>query len=84
MEQLGHSASDGRGIAEDDNCKPNCAQGKYRPYAGTITLSDPRRWGDKMVYIRAASSVPAVRWRPPSQTGDSTASRRSGSTMEGA
>ncbi len=52
----------GTGIAEADNCQPNCAQGTYSKHPATITLTDPEPWHGKFAYSCETESVPAIGW----------------------
>jgi hypothetical protein len=57
----GTEVATGLGIAETDNCTPNCAQGKFSANPITITLTRPEPWHHDLVYSRAAISIPALR-----------------------
>lgn len=59
----GTGTATGTGTAHADNCKPNCAQGTYHQYPGTITLTGPKPWRGEMAYSREAVSVPAIQDR---------------------
>jgi hypothetical protein len=56
----GTSTAVGHGTAEENNCKPNCAEGRFSAHAITITLSDPRSWRTDMAYTRATYSIPSL------------------------
>jgi hypothetical protein len=51
----------GRGTAEANNCKPDCADGTFSPHPVTVTLTKPKTWGAEMAYSRLHYSVPSLR-----------------------
>ncbi len=65
----GTGTATGTGTAHADNCNPNCAQGTYHQYPGTITLTSPKPWRGKMAYSRETVSVPAIQDRVTFRTG---------------
>lgn len=65
----GTGSATGTGTAHADNCNPNCAQGTYHQYPGTITLTSPKPWRGKMAYGRETVSVPAIQDRVTFRTG---------------
>jgi hypothetical protein len=59
----------GAGTAHADDCTPNCAQGTYREFPATITLTSPRPWRGDMAYSRETVSVPAIHDQVTFRTG---------------
>jgi hypothetical protein len=56
----GTARATGRGIAEANNCQPDCAEGTFSAHPVTIVLSRPVRWHADMVYSRASFSIPSL------------------------
>jgi hypothetical protein len=56
----GTTTATGQGTAEDNACRPDCAQGTFSPYPVTITLTRPVARHLDMVYTRAAVSIPSL------------------------
>jgi hypothetical protein len=56
----GTATATGRGIAEANNCQPDCAEGTFSAHPVTIVLSRPVRWHRDMVYSRASLSIPSL------------------------
>jgi hypothetical protein len=56
----GTATATGHGMAELNNCVPDCAGGTYRSHPVTITLAGPEPWHHEMVYSRAAYSIPGI------------------------
>jgi hypothetical protein len=65
----GTGIATGTGTTHANNCKPNCAQGTYHEYPGTIMLTDPNPWRGDMAYTRETVSVPAIHYRFTLRTG---------------
>jgi hypothetical protein len=55
----GGSGATGSGTLKLDNCEPNCAQGKFTPYAATVTLSDLTSYGSAGLQGYAEMTVSA-------------------------
>jgi hypothetical protein len=56
----GTATATGRGVAEANNCRPDCAKGKFGAHPVTIALSKPVRWHADMVYSRVSFSIPSL------------------------
>ncbi|HKD88547.1 MAG TPA: hypothetical protein VKB62_08465 [Streptosporangiaceae bacterium] len=56
----GTATATGQGIAEANNCRPDCAKGTFSPHPVTIVLSGPVRWHADMVYSRVSFSIPSL------------------------
>jgi hypothetical protein len=56
----GTATATGHGIAEANNCQPDCAEGTFSAHPVTIVLSWPVRWHTDMVYSRASLSIPSL------------------------
>jgi hypothetical protein len=56
----GTATATGHGVAEANNCQPDCAQGKVSAHPVTIVLSSAVRWHADMVYSRASFSIPSL------------------------
>jgi hypothetical protein len=56
----GTATATGHGVAEANNCQPDCAEGKVTAHPVTIVLSRPVQWHADMVYSRALFSIPAL------------------------
>jgi hypothetical protein len=56
----GTATATGHGVAEANNCQPDCAEGKFSAHPVTIVLSKPVRWHADMVYSRASFSIPSL------------------------
>jgi hypothetical protein len=56
----GTATATGRGIAEANNCQPDCAKGTLSAHPVTIVLSRPVRWHADMVYSRVSFSIPSL------------------------
>ncbi len=56
----GTATTTGHGIAEANNCQPDCAEGAFSAHPVTIVLSRPVRWHADMVYSRASFSIPSL------------------------
>jgi hypothetical protein len=56
----GTATATGHGIAEANNCQPDCAEGTFSAHPVTIVLSGPVRWHADMVYSRASFSIPSL------------------------
>jgi hypothetical protein len=51
----------GRGTAEANNCKPDCADGTFSAHLVTVTLTRPKAWGAEVAYSRLRYSIPSLR-----------------------
>jgi len=56
----GTATATGQGVAEANNCQPDCAKGKLGAHPVTIVLSRPVRWHADMVYSRVSFSIPSL------------------------
>ena len=56
----GTATATGHGIAEANNCQPDCAKGTFSAHPVSIVLSKPVRWHADMVYSRASFSIPSL------------------------
>jgi hypothetical protein len=56
----GTATATGHGVAEANNCQPDCAQGKFSAHPVAIVLSRAVRWHADMVYSRASFSIPSL------------------------
>jgi hypothetical protein len=56
----GTATATGHGIAEANNCQPDCAEGTLSAHTVTIVLSRPVRWHADMVYSRASFSISSL------------------------
>jgi hypothetical protein len=65
----GTATATGHGVAEANNCQPDCAEGKLSAHPVTIVLSRPVRWHAGMVYSRAFFSIPSLHDHETSTTG---------------
>ena len=65
----GTATATGHGVAEANNCQPDCAEGKPSAHPVTIVLSRPVRWHADMVYSRASFSIPSLHDQEASTTG---------------
>jgi hypothetical protein len=54
----GHGLAQGSGTAHRNVCVPNCAAGRFRTYAATVTLSGPIRCKGKLVFVTLAYDIP--------------------------
>jgi hypothetical protein len=56
----GTATATGKGTAEANDCRPNCAEGTFHGHPATITVSDPKGWHRMLAYTRVSVSVPAI------------------------
>jgi hypothetical protein len=56
----GEATATGIGIAQTDNCEPNCEDGTFSNHPATIVATAPMPWHGKMAYTRVTASVPAI------------------------
>jgi hypothetical protein len=65
----GTATATGHGIAEANNCRPDCAKGTFSAHPVTIVLSRPVHWRADMVYSRASVAIPSLHVHETSSTG---------------
>jgi hypothetical protein len=65
----GTATATGRGVAEANNCQPDCAEGMLSAHPVTIVLTRPVRWHADMVYSRASVSIPSLHYHETWSTG---------------
>jgi len=65
----GTATATGTATAHANNCQPDCAQGTFSAYPGTITLTDPKPWHGEMAYTQETVNVPAIHDQATFSTG---------------